>query len=240
MRQARYIMQNSQNRERIWELDFFRGIALIMMIHFHIVFDMKEFFNYPVNYSSGINYYIGKTSAILFMLISGISCSLSRNNARRGLKVLGAAMIITLVTHLFNPGFGIKFGILHFFGVSMLLYPLLQRLNKYMLFVLGSIIIVLGGVVSEINVAFDYLFPFGIFSDSFISSDYYPLVPWFGVFVYGAFLGKLLYSEKRSLFSFSIGKNVVSMAGKRTLLVYIIHQPAIMLSLTLISHFSGR
>jgi uncharacterized membrane protein len=228
-------MQNTKKMERIWELDFFRGIALIMMIYFHIIFDMKEFFNYPVNYSSGLNYYIGKASAILFMLISGISCSLSRNNIKRGLKVLGVAMVITLATHLFNPDFGIKFGILHFFGVSMLLYPLLQRLNKYILFLIGTLIIALGSVVSKISVSFDYLFPIGLFSDSFISSDYYPLVPWLGVFVYGAFLGKLLYAEKRSLFNISIGPNIISMAGKRTLLVYIIHQPVIMLLLAMIN-----
>jgi len=229
-------MQNTENRKRIWELDFFRGIALIMMIYFHVIFDMKEFFNYPVNYSSGINYYIGKASAILFMLISGISCSLSRNNVKRGLKVLGVAMAITLATHLFNPDFGIKFGILHLFGVSMLLYPLLQRLNKYMLFLLGTLIIVLGNVLSKISVSFDYLFPIGLYSDSFISSDYYPLIPWLGVFMYGIFLGKLLYTEKQSLFNFSIGPNIISMAGKRTLFVYLIHQPAIMLFLTMINY----
>jgi len=95
-------MEHTHSKSRIWELDFLRGIALILMIYFHVIFDMKEFFDYPVSYSIGINYYIGKASAILFMLVSGISCSLSRSNIRRGLKVLGIALAITLVTHLYN------------------------------------------------------------------------------------------------------------------------------------------
>jgi len=228
-------MEHTHSKSRIWELDFLRGIALILMIYFHVIFDMKEFFDYPVSYSSGINYYIGKASAILFMLVSGISCSLSRSNIRRGLKVLGIALAITLVTHLYNLEYGIKFGILHFFGISMLLYPVFRRLNSYLLLGLGTAVIALGSVVSKIKVSYDYLFPLGIHSNSFVSSDYYPLIPWFGVFLYGIALGKILYAGKQSLFNFTPGENIISMAGRRTLLIYVIHQPITMLVLTLVS-----
>lgn len=223
---------------RIWELDFLRGIALILMVYFHTIYDLKEFYYYPVSYSDGLNFYLGKVSAILFMLISGISSSFSKNNTKRGLKVLGVAMLITIITHLYDLDYGIKFGILHFLGVSMLLTPVFIKLNKYILFVLGTGILIFGGFVSNINASVNYLFPFGITGSSFTSSDYYPLVPWFGVFLIGLSLGKLLYSDKRSIFSFDLNDNMIIMAGRNTLPIYLFHQPAIIIVLVLLQYLN--
>ncbi|HHV99910.1 MAG TPA: DUF1624 domain-containing protein [Clostridiaceae bacterium] len=227
-------MNSSGNGKRIWEIDFFRGIALILMIYFHVIFDMNELFGYSVSYSQGLNYYIGKTSAILFMLIAGISCSLSRKNTKRAFKILAVAILITIASHLYNPEYGIKFGILHFLGVCILLYPLFSKINAYLLIVIGLCVIALNSWLSGIKVDFDYLFPFGIISDNFISSDYYPLIPWISVFLFGIAIGKIFYSKKQSLFKFELRENIISRVGRRTLLIYIIHQPVIMAVLSLI------
>lgn len=233
-------MNITNKKERIWELDFLRGIALIFMVYFHVIYDLREFFNYPVSYASGINFYIGKASALLFMLISGISCSLSKNNINRGLKVLGAALIITIATHLYNPDYGVKFGILHFLGISMLFYPLFSKINKYILIILGTAIILLGSFLSKVTVTVDYLFPIGLTSSSFISSDYYPLIPWFGVFLYGTALGNLLYTKRQSLFTISLENNMISKAGRKTFLLYLVHQPLIILMLFLLSFLVSK
>lgn len=221
--------------QRIWELDFFRGIAIILMVTFHVCFDLGDIYNYPVNYSAGVIYYIGKASVILFMLIAGISCTFSRSNVKRGLKIFLIAMIITLVTHLYSPSLGIKFGVLHFFGISMLLYPLFDKLNKYWLITVGILIIAAGSFMSGVTVQSEFLFPIGLISSNFSSSDYYPLFPWLGVFLFGIALGKILYKERKSIFHFSIKGNPISFLGKHSLLVYVIHQPIIILILTLIS-----
>lgn len=216
-----------KNSARIWELDFFRGIALILMIYFHTVFDLKEFYYLPISYETGINFYIGKTSAILFMLISGVSTHLSRNTVKRGLRVFLYAMLLTVVSHLFNPYYGVKFGILHFLGTSMMLSPIFKKINKYLQIILGITIIILGNFVATIPTQYTFLFPLGLMGPGFLSSDYYPLLPWFGVFLFGMALGKLLYTEKRSIFSFNIKDNVISKAGQHTLIIYLIHQPLI-------------
>lgn len=228
--------QRGSNKARIWELDFLRGIALILMIYFHTIYDLKEFYNYPVSYANGPNFYIGKVSAILFMLISGISSSLSKSNTKRGLKVLGIALVITVITHLYDLEYGIKFGILHFLGVSMLLSPIFSKINKYILVLLGTSIILLGNFVSGLNTTVNYLFPLGITSSSFTSSDYYPLVPWFGIFLYGISLGKFLYNKKLSLFTFTMKDNPVSKIGRKTLPVYLMHQPTIIIILVLLKY----
>ena len=226
-------MTESKNTGRIWELDFLRGIALILMVYFHLVFDMKEFFSYPIEYTGNLNAFIGRTSAILFILISGISCSLSRNNIKRGLKLLGVSLVVSLFSYLYNPDFVIKFGILHFLAASMLLAPLLQKLNWIVLTALGSIIIALGQYTSRATTSYDYLFPFGVTTSNFVSSDYYSLVPWLGVFLYGMAISMLLYKQRKSLFSFKINDNFVSKAGRHTLIMYLLHQPAIVVLLTI-------
>lgn len=224
-------MENIKKRNRVWEIDFLRGVALILMIIFHVVFDLRDLYNYPVEYSRGIFYYVGKASAILFMLVAGISSSFTRSNAKRGLRILALAMFITLATYVFNPSLIIVFGILHFFGVSMILYTLFKDMNKYLIVIIGTIIIILGNIMSGITMNYDYFFPIGLISGNFMSSDYYPLFPWFGVFLYGVAIGKALYKEKKSLLNFCMGDNFIMLMGRHSLIVYVIHQPITLLIL---------
>lgn len=219
---------------RIWELDFLRGIALFLMIYFHTIYDMKEFFHYPVNYEGNVNYYIGKAAAILFILLSGISSSLTRSNVKRSLKTLGAALLVTLASYFYNPGFVIVFGILHFLGLSALLSHFFKKLNPFLLFLLGTAIMASDTLISKVRVTHNFLMPFNITSPGFVSSDYYPLIPWLGLFLFGIALGKLLYTEKKSLLNFSPKCSVICTAGRHTLPIYLLHQPAIVLILMLI------
>lgn len=221
-------------KERVWEIDLLRGIALILMIYFHIIYDMDELFSYNVSYESSINWYIGKASGTLFIFVSGISSYLSGNNFKRALKILGIALIITIATHLFNSDLGIKFGILHFLGTSILLSIGLRKINSIVLVLLGTLLIFLGPAVARATVEHNWFFPLGFSTGNFISSDYYPLIPWFGVFLYGLAAGRIFYQEKKSLFSYIIKDNILSYAGRKTLLIYLIHQPAIMITLYLI------
>ncbi|MGI6649262.1 MAG: heparan-alpha-glucosaminide N-acetyltransferase [Bacillota bacterium] len=233
--------------KRIWELDFLRGIALFGMLYFHLIFDLNEFFDYPITYAHGFTHYAGKVSVILFILVSGISCRFSRNNLRRGLQLLGIALIITMLTHSVNylglrlihqplPNIGIKFGILHFFGVSILLYPVFKTINRYALAILGSLIIGLGELISARTFSHNYFFFLGMINEKFYSVDYYPLLPWLGVFLIGIVLGKFLYQEKKSLFPFTIRNSMINILGRNTLLIYLIHQPVLLLILFVCLH----
>ena len=233
----------AQNK-RIGELDFLRGIALLLMTYFHVIFDLSEIYGYDVDYTSGFNYFTGKAAGILFILISGISCNLSRSNWKRALKILAVAMGITVVTHIYsyvyNVEMGIKFGILHFLGLSILMYPVFKRLNNVLLTIIGTVIIILGEYVKKLKPGFDYFFIFGIISERFVSSDYYPLVPWLGVFIYGVVLGKLLYKDKKSYLKYNINGNIINWLGRNTLLIYIIHQPLILAVIELIKLFANN
>lgn len=222
-------MKYKENNKRIWELDFLRGLALVLMVYYHILFDLSEFFHQKLfSVNSGINPYIGKASALLFIVISGISSSLSDHNIKRGKRIIAAALLITFVTHVAGRGYGIKFGILHLLGVCILFCGLLKRLPTLILALLGTLFIAMGPSVSSFSPNNDLLFFLGIRSSRFVSWDFYPLIPWSGFFLYGIFFGKLLYSPKKSLIKLQFPDNPVNTVGQHTLVIYLLHQPIIL------------
>jgi uncharacterized membrane protein len=225
-------------RERIGELDFLRGLALLAMVYFHCVFDLKALYNIDVNIHSGPNFYIGKFSAILFIFISGISCLLSRNIIKRGIKVLLCAMCITVITYIFDAELIISFGILHFLGTCMIISPVLKKLNQYILILTGAAALFTGVyLIPKISVSYNLLFAFGITNGNFKSSDYYPLFPWLGVFLLGMAVGKMIYKNKRSILGINIGKNPINLLGRHTLVIYMVHQPLIIAILSAANYF---
>jgi uncharacterized membrane protein len=74
----------------------------------------------------------------------------------------------------------------------------------------------------------DWLLPLGIPGPSFSSFDYFPLIPWLGIFLIGAVLGKRIYASKRGLLPWPLPATFVNAAGRHSLLIYIVHQPVIM------------
>ncbi|WP_418791556.1 heparan-alpha-glucosaminide N-acetyltransferase [Phosphitispora sp. TUW77] len=213
------------------------------MVIFHLVYDLNEFYGYPVHYESGVYFFIGKTAGVLFIIISAISSAFSRNNFKRGVMFLGVGMLITLITHLFTPAFGIKYGILQFLGTCVMIYPLFKKMDKYILVVLGTIIIALGNYFDSVVVRNNLLFLFNLTDSTWISADYYPLFPWLGVFFYGVYLQKLIYPEAGN--SGEVVRNslkvpggvskwksrldFIAFLGRHTLLVYLVHQPLLIL-----------
>ena len=118
------------NKHRIWEIDFIRGIAIVLMILFHLIVDLKDFHNYELNYLQGFWYIEGKLSAILFILLCGVSSTLgSSRSILHGSKVLLWATLLTTVTFFYNESFYIRFGILHFLGISLLSAQYVRKLS---------------------------------------------------------------------------------------------------------------
>ena len=114
-------------RGRIHLLDELRGFAVFCMVFYHGFYTLAFLYNLRAGmillnfFMPAEPYYAG-----LFMLISGISSNLSHSNLVRGVKLLGVALAITLITYLAVPEEVIVFGILHFLSVCMILYGLLK------------------------------------------------------------------------------------------------------------------
>lgn len=222
-------------KNRIWEIDFFRGIALIMMIMFHLIYDLKEFYSYDFEYLEGFWYYEGLVSVVIFTLISGISATLAHNNFKRGLSVFGYGMFLTVVTYFYAPKMYIRFGTLHMLGFCMMAYNYLDELKKRYLLAISITTIAAGNIFATMTVKSPYLYPLGLLNSGFSSLDYYPILPWFGVFLLGVILGKTIYHRKKSLFGFNPKFEPISYMGRHSLFIYFTHQ-LVILALLYIYH----
>lgn len=213
---------------RIMEIDCIRGIAIILMVIFHTVFDLAYFYNWPIDYLEGFWHYQGKASAILFMLISGISTTLGRNSMHRGLTVFGAGMLITAATYYYYPTMYIQFGILHLLGFSMIIAPWTTKLPAWALTIIAIGFVLAGNFVANLATASPWLLPLGLKPPGFTSLDYYPLLPYLGIIFFGIAIGKLLYSNKQPLWPSALAGNFaysLSFLGRHSLLIYLTHQP---------------
>ncbi len=219
-----------KSNQRIWEIDFARGVAILLMIAFHLAFDLAEFYQQPITYKSGVIYYTGKAAAILFILLAGISSTFSSSNLLRGCKLILWGVIIWGVVGIAIPGSNIIYGILHFLGSCIILQHLLKlnRLNTPALLLTANLSIMLGIIFSRINMPNNILAPLGLTNANFFAVDYYPLFPWLGIFLLGLALGKLLYAQPHRISGAGRYNDPISFLGRHSLTVYLLHQPVIL------------
>lgn len=219
--------------KRIWEIDLLRVIAIMLMASFHTVYDLNEFLGIDIAYQSGFWFWEGKVSALTFIFLAGISSGLSKNTVRRGINVLGFGLGISIATFLFLREEYVRFGILHFLGTSMLLFPILKKLNKWVLS-LATVIIALASIyVKNITLKTSLLLPLGFKYSGFRTIDFYPLFPYLAVFILGVIAYKVYYYKKQSLFKFEFQNESINYMSKNSLAIYLIHQPIIIAALFL-------
>ena len=82
---------------------------------------------------------------------------------------------------------------------------------------------------------YDFLAPIGIYSNNFKSADYFSIIPWLFVFLFGAFIGELAKEEKFPKGMYKQRSKFLCFVGKNSLWVYILHQPAIYLVMLIIA-----
>jgi len=238
--------------DRFWEVDFLRGIAIIMMVIYHVLFDVTFLHLYYINLSSIPVLLFLYPIGTMFLLLVGVSLTLSYSRVKetltprqrqkkfilRGLWIFGGGMLVTLGTWLYLKEGYVVFGVLHCIGVSIILaYPLI-RYRVYPL-VLGIICVIVGIFLQLVVVVdFPWLLWLGLIPNNFYTVDYFPLLPWFGVILIGIFIGNSLYQNNKRRFkikdlSHFIVVRGVCFLGRHSLLIYLIHQPIIVALLTL-------
>jgi len=244
---------NKQLKQRFWEIDFLRGLAVIMMVVFHLLYDLTYFGGYNINIHSGFWLYFGRATATIFIFLVGVSLTLSFSRSwkiqnsgqklylkylKRGLKIFSWGLLITIATWIFLRDGFVLFGILHLIGISIILaYPFLKL--RYSNLLLGIAIVALGIHLKNFTFGFHWLVWLGFVPDHFCTVDYFPIIPWFGVVLIGMFFGNLLYPDYtrkfnlwgRSDFRF-IG--LFCLLGKHSLVIYLVHQPILIILLYLL------
>jgi uncharacterized membrane protein len=222
---------------RYWEIDTARGLAVLLMVVFHYSFTLRYFGVYDVGggwlYWELFPRFIGS----MFITVSGISLALAygrlpwavfrARNIVRGLKILVCGLLITVATAVLLPEGTIVFGILHLLGTSILLALPLARFPRLALLA-GVAALALGVSFSQFTLDVPWLLWLGLPPHAFFTLDYYPLLPWFGIFLIAYFVGERLYPRGER--GFGLGPahgpaRAVGWLGQHSLAIYLVHQP---------------
>jgi len=231
---------------RFWEIDLLRGIAILMMIVFHLFYDLNYFNVYKIELYLGFSLIFVYLIGTMFFLLVGISLTLSysrtKNNLtkknlqlkylKRGFGIFGLGLLVTLATWIYLGGKGfVIFGVLHCIGLSIIFaYPFLRF--RYQNLVLGIALISAGIILKNLTFDFNWLLWLGFTPSTFSTVDYYPLLPWFGVVLIGIFIGKSLYQNNVRKFKLKDYSQFVIVRftcflGRHSLIIYLVHQPII-------------
>ncbi len=216
------------------------------MIAFHSFFDLYYLAYYDIDVSSGPLFFLARSTALIFIFLVGLSLTLSHSKAlkdglskgemitryvKRGTIIFSWGLSISIVTWIFIPDGVIVFGILHFIGISIPLAYFFLRFEKSNL-LFGCALVVLGFIVKNFTSDTSWFLWLGVKPSGFYTVDYFPLLPWFGVVLFGIYFGKLLYprgERKLDLPSWdrTLPVKIASFLGRHSLVLYLVHQPVI-------------
>ena len=241
-----------RGKDRFWEIDFLRGFAIILMVFFHIIYDLNFFSITNFRIYSGIILYIARLSASIFVVLAGISLSISYSKSKnwlktndiilkfikRGLKILFLGVIISVITWFYIPRGFVVFGILHFIGTSIILSLIFIR-YRVINIIFGLFFIIVGFYLKSLTFDFNILIPLGFIPNNFWTIDYFPLFPWFGIFLIGISIGNIIYPDfKRKYEIKDLSKKLLVKSfcflGRNSLLIYFLHQPIIIGIITIL------
>lgn len=252
-------------KSRVWEVDFLRGILILFVVWDHFMWDVVYGVggNYKTGlfswlYELGISYYGGllrntthDVFVTLFIFLSGVSCSFSRSNGKRAVKMLVFALAFTAVTYAVSSIIGqnitIRFNVIHVIALSVLLWTCIEWVwskctKNWQKNIFGAVmtcviiaVLVSGACANYADTVLgkpwqtDKQFWFFLFDFSgsagyrhFFGGDCWPFFPDFGWFLVGAFLGRALYKQKKSLFPSVNPKYVspITFCGRHSIWIY--------------------
>lgn len=237
--------------KRLAYIDELRGIAVIIMVLFHFIYQENLLTGAMENLLS--NFYINflKTIAqIIFIALAGVCCNYSRDNIKRGVIYIYIGLLIDLFTYIIIPEEMITFGIFSFMGLSVLIYEVFKKKINSMSINRGILLFIIVFIITYCfqrkminlglrnNEVFNtlinggYLNFMGFKSSSFRSSDFFPILPWIFIFMAGVLLGRKLYKMNNSN---KIKLRLLAFIGRKSLLIYLIHIPIIVIVIRIIS-----
>ncbi len=210
-------------------LDAWRSLAIVLMVIYHFLYDLALFgvITWEKMFCTPLNI-MQKFICCSFIFLAGASARFSRNNLRHGLIVVAAGIIVAIGGAV--GGQTIRFGVLQLLGWSMVLY---HFAGKYLQKLPGAVLAILcGGLyflsdwwTGTVRVASHWLYPLGLMYPGFSSADYFPLLPWFFLFVIGTVFGGWCLNHRENRVLTVPLPASLTFLGRHSLIVYLLHQP---------------
>ncbi|NPV07983.1 MAG: DUF1624 domain-containing protein [Anaerolineae bacterium] len=236
---------------RFWELDALRGIPIVMMIVFHLAYDLVMFGFISGEPFEGKWRPASSVIVVQFVFLAGMALALADQRGRRtrsaaelrarhlsrGLKLIGWGLTITAVTWLYFGQPVVVFGILQLIGTATLVSTLVLGWGYYAL-IPGLAATSVGVYLTTVQGADPRLGWFGVGPPPPAQLDFFPFLPWVGVMILGTVAGRYLYPGGAPRFRLPdwSGKPVLRpliWMGAHSLPVYLAHQPLLIAVLLL-------
>ena len=173
---------------------------------------------------------------------------------------MACGILVTVATLVFSPQSKIIFGVLFFLGFSIILtvwlLPLLKKIPARAGLMSSTVLLFIFRNINDGNLGFeniilyrlpDFLYEHGMLGTflglqdkNFSSADYFSFIPWYFLFIKGYFICRVILKHRaaKGLAGlpgvFHKGIPVLETLGQHSLLVYLLHQPLILLILALI------
>jgi uncharacterized membrane protein len=226
---------------RWFALDIARGLAVVAMVIFHLIWDLAHFGYAPPNlpWTPEVRFF-GHAIAFAFLFIAGVALVLAnrpdlrpRAFARRLAIVGGAAGLVSLGTWLIFPGSWVFFGILHCIAAaSVAALPLLFLPWPV---ALAAALVCLMAPLFVAAPAFnaDALLWLGLGTREPLTQDWRPFLPWAGAVFAGVAAGGLLWRLRGGAPVSDAGARArlpgrwTAFLGRHSLAIYLLHQPAL-------------
>lgn len=216
-------------KRRIWELDYLRGFAIIMMIFDHLMYDLRNIDSYFGNYyavnnsvfewlnnlaelywGSELRFYGHLFFVSLFLIISGISFTFSKSNLSRSLKMLIVAVLISIITLILQELTGMRmfiiFGVIHMYAFCTFITYLFRRIWDNDIFIMT---IATAAIIYGISFEFWSLnYVAGITFENIwgiiigfnsYGADSFGIIPYVGIIMIGTVIGNQFYKNRVSL-----------------------------------------
>jgi uncharacterized membrane protein len=236
---------------RIAVIDLARGVALVAMAVFHLAWDLfwLRFTTTDVSLDPGWRAF-SHSIAASFLLLAGISLGLAHaQGLRRGAFwrrfgiIAAAALVVTLVTRIAMPDAWVAFGILHCIAAASLMGAALVRLPWWAVLAAAAIVSLVAPVLDLPTLAFvqgrveaSALFPLwqhlGLARVPPLAVDFVPIFFWSAYLLAGLAGGLWLArgpgAARLARLALPPFATPLIWAGRRSLPIYLIHQPAFM------------
>lgn len=220
--------------KRLVGLDIARGVAIVLMVVFHLFYDLEHFGFVHINITRNPFWLDFRTVIVsLFLFIVGVSLAIAHKEsikwqkvAKRTLYLAAAALAVTVGTLFVFPYAWVYFGVLH--AILLFSFLALPFINRGFL-ALGVAFLILFAY-NYAHVTMHPLFaalqkPLHL---PLHTVDLVPLLPWFGVVLLGvatAAFGLHLKVFNTDFFNKkTFLHNQLSFLGEHALIIYLTHQ----------------
>ena len=227
-----------KNTTRLIGIDIFRGWAIVLMVLFHLSYDL-EHFNYIDFHIQSNSFFIWFRFLIvsMFLFTVGMSLKLTHQQGinykslkKRALLLSIASLFVSIGSYMVFPNTWIYFGVLHFvLFVSFLILPFLNY-PKIALFTALITFIAFQLKIIHMHWLFELLV-IPLHLPPTLTEDVVRLFPWISFVLLGTATVSLQWHKKlfnRNFFNKKSKKNgFFIFLGRHSLLIYLIHQPII-------------